>query len=706
MTVTYRGGTSATGTTSAAPVTHASAAAADLTLAWVEVRNAIGSIATPVGWTKLFDSANSFAPDHRLYVFSIVGVAAGTTVTFTGTNTLSVAAVLDCWSPGAGELWDTLTYTSGQDTSSGTGVSITGAAGIDVAAGDTVACGVATGVNSTLTHSVGGLSGATVGSTTARTQAGTSTGQPLRVYTSSAQITAGSSSSAPTFTGTSGASTTATAGFVRLRAYAPDTTVDARPGFARAVGFVASVAGGAVVDALAGLARAIGFTARVAIDEIAVDAQAGLARAVGFTTSVAGGAVVEPRPGLARAIGFTTTVELQPLDPAPPWQILVRSEDWLTVMAAPRRMTSVRVDLIDESDQVVARFGGAEVLSLDGQLTDMSEIPIRRGVAAWQVQAVADDPVTRTCTLTLTDPSFVPRPGAVTDLFHPLGRRRARIWWLVWSGAQWWPVLLGTFHLDAPSIDGAGVMSIGGFDSVGLIKKAKWRKPLSLGGVACHTAIQKILTARAPWISYSITPTDYTLPADYEVGAPGADPWDDVERIQAAAGLIVYSDRAGQIIGELRDRERAVVADFTEGDGCTMTDLSRSLSLEDFANVVQITSSHSSVDPPLTAEAKNDDAASPGWVGHGYEYVYSEASDAVTTQDQALALARFRLIEKTALSEAVSVQARANPVLDPLDLVTVSSAKAGAAGTYQVQAISWSDDPIMSVEMAERRVFL
>lgn len=703
MTVTYRGSTTATGTTSVTVAAHASAAAADLSVAWVTVRNGTGSVSTPSGWTKLVEQQAS-GLTLRHYLFAAVGLSAGSSHTFTGTSTASIGAVVQCWIPGAGQLWDVAAYTVGEDTTSGTGVSVTGAAGIDVAAGDFVACGSSINANTTGTPVISGMSGATLGSTSAASLASVSSGSTQNTRGVYAEVTAGSSLSAPVVTYTAGTSVVAVGSFLRLRAYASDTTMDTQVALSSAVGFATEVTAGAVVEPPVAAARAVGFTVRILRDEISVDAQAGHARAVGFSTVVAGGAVVDNLAGMARAVGFTTKINIAPLDPAPPWQVLVRTSGWRAVMDAPRRMTSVRVDLIDESDRVVARFGGAQVLSLDGGLEDGGDIPIKRGVAAWQVQAVADDPVTRACSLTLTDPSFVPRPGAAADLFHPLGRRRARIWWLVWSGSQWWPVLLGTFHLDAPSIDVAGVMTVGGFDSVGLIKKALWRKPLSLGGVACHTAIQRILTARAPWVSYSISPTPFVLPTNYEVGSPGDDPWDDVERIQAASGLVVYADRSGQIVGELRDRERPIVADFAEGAGCTMTDLSRGLSLDGFANVVQVSSSHSSVDPPITAEAVNTDEASPGWVGLGYEFVHSESSDAITTQDQADALARYVLAERTALAETVQLTARADPVLDPLDLVTVSSSRAGAAGTYQVQAVAWSDDPLMSVEMAERRV--
>ena len=707
MTVSYRGATTGTGTSSVSVSAHASAAAGDITVAFVTCRNGFGTVTTPAGWAKLGELQNS-GGNLRQYVFTAVGLSAGASTTFSGSGTATMLAVLQCWIPGAGEIWD-VAYTVGEDVSSGTGLSVTGAAGLDVASGDAVACGAVVNANTSFSSpTIGGMSSATLGSTSAaRGSASVGSGSLMASSCYSIDVTAGSSSTPPTFTATNGSSVVGVASFVRLRAFVPNSTVDTQAGMAGALGFTADITATAGVDVQVGVARAAGFTARILRDEIAVDALAGVADALGFTATVTAGAVVQPGVGLAGALGFTAAATIAPLPPAPPWQILVRSADWASVMAAPRRMTSVRVDLIDESDRVVARFGGARVLSLDGQLEDGGDVPIKRGVAAWQVQAVADDPVTRTCSLTLTDPSFVPRPGAAADLFHPLGRRRARIWWLVWSGAQWWPVLLGTFHLDAPSIDVDGVMTVGGFDSVGLIKRALWRKPLSLGGMACHTAIQRILTARAPWVSYSISPTPYSLPLTYEVGAPNADPWDDVERIQTAAGLLVFADRSGQIVGELRDRERPIAADFSEGPGCTMTDLSRALSIEDFANVVPVESSHSSVDPPITAEAVNNDAASPGWVGLGYEYVAAtETSDAITTQDQADALARYRLAERTALQEAVSLTARANPVLDPLDLVTVSSSRAGAAGTYQVSAVAWSDDPLMTVEMAERRVFL
>lgn len=109
-----------------------------------------------------------------------------------------------------------LAYTNGEDTSDGTDLSITGAAGLDALTGDLILFGHVSNDSVTVTTEALTLTGATVGAVTEQLDSGTVTGNDLRVVASTANITAGSSNAAPVYTATLSAASQAGGFFIRI----------------------------------------------------------------------------------------------------------------------------------------------------------------------------------------------------------------------------------------------------------------------------------------------------------------------------------------------------------------------------------------------------------------------------------------------------------------------------------------------------------
>lgn len=349
---------------------------------------------------------------------------------------------------------------------------------------------------------------------------------------------------------------------------------------------------------------------------------------------------------------------------------------WAAALAAPERTTTGMVEVIDDAGTVLATLGGPE----------HPGTPVVSGT----VTCDGTRPVRWTADLAINDPTWAPaRPG---DLLHVLSHNRVRLWWLLrFPDGTWARLCVGTLYPGTPSITDGGhfAMTVGCADVVAEVRRALWRRrPLDVAGMTCSDAVAAIWADRAPYAQTRVTPTDVTLPKDYELGGPGADPWEDVERIAAAAGMVAYADRMGVLtLAPLRPAG-PVVVEFVEGPGCEMTDLAREVTADQIANAVLVMSTSSDVEPPVYAESLDTDPTSPLRLDLGHEYTKVIESGEVTTTAQAQAMADQERARSRALVEQVEVTHRARPDLDPGDTVVVGRAQAGVGGPMQVTA--WS----------------
>lgn len=182
---------------------------------------------TPSGWTFV-DSVSggggtfgSGTGPRRLTVFVRVltgGEADPTTAVPSGFSGSTIGACVVTLARTAGTGWRWASSV-GEDTTSGTGVSVTGSAALTWAPGDMAVIGYAL-PSSTVTLSAEAVSasGITFGAVTERLDGAVSTGDGARLVMATAQpVTAGSGTQAPTATATASAATTGVAGVIRVR---------------------------------------------------------------------------------------------------------------------------------------------------------------------------------------------------------------------------------------------------------------------------------------------------------------------------------------------------------------------------------------------------------------------------------------------------------------------------------------------------------
>jgi hypothetical protein len=227
------------GTTSGSPTYPATPAAGNLILCAISVKEPSSDPTNAAGLTlltKLDGAAGGAvaanAGPTSVYLFYKVsdGTESGT-VTFSCPGGDAMRAVMSLYSCTAGYTWDLTKYTSFEDTTSGTGVAIVGAAGINLAAGDMILgawSGTRGNTNSTARSFSG--SGMTFATADERVDSSNGTSPGCQIVQSDAQVTVGNNN-APTASYTLASTSVGPGIILRLREVAGGGVVSKLPLF-------------------------------------------------------------------------------------------------------------------------------------------------------------------------------------------------------------------------------------------------------------------------------------------------------------------------------------------------------------------------------------------------------------------------------------------------------------------------------------------
>jgi hypothetical protein len=191
------------------------------------------TMTTPTGWTLLSFNSNGSnltggvdTGTNYVGVYYRTGTYTSPSIAYTGMDHI-VGYIMAFRLDDTTATWDaTLTGTTGGDSSSAANLSMTGAAGLNVAAGDHVLCiAAASGdIGTRSAWTIGGMAGATIDAQNTLMDFGTTSGNDSALMVTEVSVLAGSSSAAPTYAVTNASVSTGHAAFVRLRATAAATT--------------------------------------------------------------------------------------------------------------------------------------------------------------------------------------------------------------------------------------------------------------------------------------------------------------------------------------------------------------------------------------------------------------------------------------------------------------------------------------------------
>lgn len=239
-------------------------------------------------------------------------------------------------------------------------------------------------------------------------------------------------------------------------------------------------------------------------------------------------------------------------------------------------------------------------------------------------------------------------------------------------------VPLGVFRVDETTTtdDGSLGITVTGLDRSAILIEAVFEDAGQIAsGTNCGTAIQALVSAAYPDVTYDFDSTSVTLPAlAYQAGD---DRWDFCQGIAEAAGCSLYFDARGYLV--LRYKPILDVPDLTiaEGTGGTLLGASKRWGRENACNRVVVTGENSG-NTPVVGIALDDNPASPTYYyGDFGKVTFSYSSEYVTSTAQANQVAENILAQKLGTGQQISFDAMVNPALEPLDVVLLQRERLG-----------------------------
>jgi hypothetical protein len=330
-----------------------------------------------------------------------------------------------------------------------------------------------------------------------------------------------------------------------------------------------------------------------------------------------------------------------------------------------------------ESHHVVTRV---QLFLTDGRVLELEHtggsVTVDRGQA-----------IRRTCTVTVADPSLIPRTP--TDQLATYGARLRISRGVEYGDGSSELVPLGVFRLD--SVDGdvnEGPVQLQGKDLSAIVADDKLTAPYSASGT--------VVGAVTALIQRSIPDADIiSLIEDAPIGRRifdiEADPWAGAQEIAAAAGAEAYCNADGVFtIGRLPDlftAEPVWAVEATEGG--VYIKANRAMSSDKVFNGVLARGENTSENaPPVSYLAVDNDAGSPTrWGGPFGRRPTFYSSSTLTTLAACQQAATLKLQQAKTPNASGDISALPNPALEAGDVIRVTH-EDGSRELHQVAAFT------------------
>jgi hypothetical protein len=314
--------------------------------------------------------------------------------------------------------------------------------------------------------------------------------------------------------------------------------------------------------------------------------------------------------------------------------------------------------------------------------------------------------IRRTCTVTVADPSLIPRTPA--DQLATYGARLR-----ISRGVEYGNpndtelVPLGVFRLD--SVDGdvtEGPVTLQGKGLEAVVADDKFTEPYKASGTVAG-AVTALIQRSLP------TADVISLIVDQPIGSRvfdvEADPWAGAQEVAAAAGAEVYANADGVfVIATLPDLFTTTPVWAVEAtEGGVYISGNRAMSSDGVYNGVLARGENTSENvPPVSYLAVDTDPTSPTyWSGpYGRRPMFYSSSTLTTTNACAQA-ANLKLAAARAPNASGDISALPNPALEPGDVIRVTHDD-GSRELHQVASFSvpldlGGDFPIATISAKE-----
>lgn len=323
------------------------------------------------------------------------------------------------------------------------------------------------------------------------------------------------------------------------------------------------------------------------------------------------------------------------------------------------------------SDRFLARLAEShtpgvqvQLFLTDGRVLDLE--PTGGSVTVDRGQAIR-----RTCSVTLADPSLIPRTPSDQLATYGAQLRIAR--GVEFGDGSSELVPLGVFRLD--SVDGdvsEGPVTLAGKDRSAIVQDDKFTEP--------YTASGTVVGAVTALIQRSIPTADViSLIVDTPIGSrvfdTESDPWAGAQEIAAAAGAEVYANADGTfVIATLPDLLTATPVWAIEAtEGGVYISANRGMTSSDVFNGVLARGENTAENvAPVSYLATDNDTSSPTyWGGPFGRRPMFYSSSTLTSTLACTQAANLKLAQAKAPNSSGDVSSLPNPALEPGDVIRV-----------------------------------
>lgn len=313
--------------------------------------------------------------------------------------------------------------------------------------------------------------------------------------------------------------------------------------------------------------------------------------------------------------------------------------------------------------------------------------------------------IRRTCSVTLADPSLIPRTPS--DQLATYGARLRISRGVDYGDGSTELVPLGVFRLDSVSGDvSQGPVTLQGKDLSAVIADDKFTAPYTVSGTLL-SAVGELIRRSIPAAEIVAGISDVTIGTrTFDVEA---DPWAGVQEIAATAGAEVYPDADGVFrITTLPDLTTATpVWEINATEGGAYISANRAMSSDGVNNGVLARGENTSDNiPPVSYLAVDNDPNSPTYWSGPYgrrPLFYSSAT--LTTSVACQQAAILKLAQAKAPNASGDVSSLPNPALEPGDVLRVmhedGSRELHQAASFSVPLDIGGDFPIATISAKE-----
>ena len=357
------------------------------------------------------------------------------------------------------------------------------------------------------------------------------------------------------------------------------------------------------------------------------------------------------------------------------------------------------------SDRFLARLAESHEVATELLLflTDGRTAPLEHTGGSVQVDRA--QAIRRTCTVTIADPSLIPRTP--TDQLATYGARLRIRRGVYYGDGSSELVPLGVFRLDSVSGDvNDGPVTLSGKDLAAFIQDDKFTTPWRSTGTVI-AAITALVQRSLPDAEVVATIADAAIgQRTFDIEA---DPWAACQEIAAAAGAEVYPSPEGTFtISTLPDILTTTPAwEIAAGEGGSYIRANRGMTSDQVFNGV-LARGENTADgvAPVSYLATDSDTSSPTyWGGPFGRRPMFYSSPTLTTLGACTSAATLKLAQAKAPNASGDISSLPNPALEPGDVLRIvhpdGSRELQQVASFTVPLETGGDFPISTISAKE-----